>query len=195
MLILILDTSHPSQSQHLYATTSKSAGLSFISASDKSLGMLFYNVGGMDHKEIQSYLLRIGNHLVAAGESWSTSWDDVRDSMELAGQAFYDISNVFGSANIDESMPLGQLFENVGKELNDISAISGCCSVGPPCSVPNLLTIEEHLTAVSKILKKNSVAATDEHMMCTLFLEVAQLFGEIAGQYVDNDGQDSEVTL
>ena len=72
---------------------------------------------------------------------------------------------------------------------------SGCCSVGPPCSVPNLLTIEEHLTAVSKILKKNSVAATDEHMMCTLFLEVAQLFGEIAGQYVDNDGQDSEVTL
>ena len=103
--------------------SSKSAGLSFISASDKSLGMLFYNVGGMDHKEIQSYLLRIGNHLVAAGESWSTSWDDVRDSMELAALAFYDISNVFGSANIDESMPLGELFENVGKELEDISAI------------------------------------------------------------------------
>ena len=172
-----------------------SAGLSFISASDKSLGMLFYNIGGMDHKEIQALLLQAGTHLVEAGESWTTDWDSVRDSMESASQAFYDISNVFGSANIDESMPLGTLFENIGRELEDISSISGCTSVGPPCSVPNLLAVEEHLTAVSKILKKNSVAATDEHMMCTLFKEVAELFGEMAGRYVDNDGQNSEVTV
>ena len=173
----------------------QSAGLSFISASDKSLGMLFYNIGGMDHKEIQALLLQAGTHLVEAGESWTTDWDSVRDSMESASQAFYDISNVFGSANIDESMPLGTLFENIGRELEDISSISGCTSVGPPCSVPNLLAVEEHLTAVSKILKKNSVAATDEHMMCTLFKEVAELFGEMAGRYVDNDGQNSEVTV
>jgi len=173
----------------------QSAGLSFISASDKSLGMLFYNIGGMDHKEIQALLLQAGTHLVEAGESWTTDWDSVRESMESASQAFYDISNVFGSANIDESMPLGTLFENIGRELEDISSISGCTSVGPPCSVPNLLAVEEHLTAVSKILKKNSVAATDEHMMCTLFKEVAELFGEMAGRYVDNDGQNSEVTV
>ena len=173
----------------------QSAGLSFISASDKSLGMLFYNIGGMDHKEIQALLLQAGTHLVEAGESWTTDWDSVRESMGSASQAFYDISNVFGSANIDESMPLGTLFENIGRELEDISSISGCTSVGPPCSVPNLLAVEEHLTAVSKILKKNSVAATDEHMMCTLFKEVAELFGEMAGRYVDNDGQNSEVTV
>ena len=173
----------------------QSAGLSFISASDKSLGMLFYNIGGMDHKEIQALLLQAGTHLVEAGESWTTDWDSVRNSMASASQAFYDISNVFGSANIDESMPLGTLFENIGRELEDISSISGCTSVGPPCSVPNLLAVEEHLTAVSKILKKNSVAATDEHMMCTLFKEVAELFGEMAGRYVDNDGQNSEVTV
>jgi hypothetical protein len=173
----------------------QSAGLSFISASDKSLGMLFYNIGGMDHKEIQALLLQAGTHLVEAGESWTTDWNSVRESMESASQAFYDISNVFGSANIDESMPLGTLFENIGRELEDISSISGCTSVGPPCSVPNLLAVEEHLTAVSKILKKNSVAATDEHMMCTLFKEVAELFGEMAGRYVDNDGQNSEVTV
>ena len=57
--------------------------------------------------------------------------------------------------------------------------------------------IEEHLTAVSRILKKNSVAATDEHMMCTLFKEVAQLFGNLAKEYEceDNDGQNSEDTI
>lgn|ERR1719253_1280082 len=115
--------------------------------------------------------------------------------MSYASRAFYDISDVFGSANIDESMPLGTLFENIGRELEDISEISGCCAVGPPCSSPNLLAVEEHLTGVSKIMKKNSVAATDEHMMCTLFKEVAELFGEMAGRYVDDDGQESEVTV
>ena len=41
------------------------------------------------------------------------------------------------------------------------------------------------------------MAATDEHMMCTLFKEVAELFGEMAGRYEDNDGQgqSSEVSL
>ena len=149
----------------------KSAGLSFISASTKSLGMLFYNIGGMDHKEIQALLLQAGTHLVAAGESWTCDWDAVRESMASASEAFYDISNVFGSSNIDESLPLGTLFEQIGRELEDISEISGCCAVGPHSSHPNLLAIEKSLSDVAKILKKNSVASTDEHMMCTLFKE------------------------
>lgn len=139
----------------------------------------------MDHKEIQADLLEAGTHLVAAGEAWATDWEAVRESMASAAEAFYDISNVFGSANIDESLPLGTLFESIGKELEDISDISGCISVGPPCSAPNLLAIESSLSEVSKILKKNSVAATDEHMMVTLFREVAELFGEMAGRYAD----------
>ena len=139
----------------------------------------------------------MGTHLVIAGESWTTDWDAVRASIEYASTAFYDISEVFGSANIDESLELGTLFEQIGHELEDISAISGCCAVGPPCSVPNLLMIEEHLTAVSRILKKNCVSATDEHMMCTLFKEVAELFGNLAKEYEceDNDGQNSEDTI
>ena len=174
----------------------KSAGLSFISASTKSLGMLFYNIGGMDHKEIQALLLEAGTHLVNAGTAWTSDWDIVRDCMYSASQSFYSISNVFGSANIDESLELGTLFEQIGNELEDISNIGGCTSVGPPCSSPNLLAVEEYLVAISKILKKNSVAATDEHMMCTLFYEVAGLFGEMAGRYVeDEEGQKSEVSL
>lgn len=172
-----------------------SAGLSFVSASSKSLGMLFYNIGGMDHKEIQALLLRAGTHLVSAGTHWTSDWDAVRESMYSASGAFYSISDVFGSANIDENMPLGDLFERIGREFEDISSIGGCCAVGPPCSTPNLLAVEEHLIEVSKILKKNSVASTDEHMMCTLFREVAELFGEMAGRYVDNDGQGSEVSV
>lgn len=175
----------------------KSAGLSFVSASSKSLGMLFYNIGGMDHKEIQALLLEAGTSLVSAGEAWSSDWDAVRDGMHSASKAFRSISDVFGSANIDESMPLGVLFENIGVELEDVSNIGGCASVGPPCSVPNLLAVEEYLIEISKILKKNSVAATDEHMMSTLFREVAELFGEMAGRYVDDDGdgQESEVSI
>jgi len=174
----------------------KSAGLSFISASTKSLGMLFYNIGGMDHKEIQALLLQAGTHLVNAGNAWTSDWDVVRDCMYSAAKSFYDISNVFGSANIDESLELGTLFEQIGSELEDISNIGGCCSVGPPCSSPNLLAVEECLVSISKILKKNSVAATDEHMMCTLFYEVAELFGEMAARYVeDEEGQKSEVSL
>eukprot|EP00986_Skeletonema_menzelii_P019684 scaffold28924_cov154-Skeletonema_menzelii.AAC.2 len=174
----------------------KSAGLSFISASTKSLGMLFYNIGGMDHKEIQALLLEAGTHLVNAGTAWTSDWDIVRDCMYSASQSFYSISNVFGSANIDESLELGTLFEQIGNELEDISNIGGCTSVGPPCSSPNLLAVEEYLVAISKILKKNSVAATDEHMMCTLFYEVAGLFGEMASRYVeDEEGQKSEVSL
>ena len=172
-----------------------SAGLSFVSASSKSLGMLFYNIGGMDHKEIQALLLRAGTHLVSAGRHWSSDWDSVRESMYFASRAFYSISDVFGCSQIDESMPLGDLFERIGRELEDISSIGGCCAVGPPCSTPNLLAIEENLIEVSRILKRNSVASTDEHMMCTLFREVAELFGEMAGRYVDHDGQGSEVTV
>ena len=172
-----------------------SAGLSFVSASSKSLGMLFYNIGGMDHKEIQALLRDAGTHLVSAGTHWSSDWDAVREGMHSASRAFYMISDVFGSANIDERLPLGDLFERIGRELEDISSIGGCCAVGPPCSSSNLLAVEEHLIEISRILKKNSVAATDEHMMCTLFREVAELFGEMAGRYVDNDGQGSEVTV
>ena len=157
--------------------------------------MLFYNIGGMDHKEIQALLLRAGTHLVNAGSSWDDDWDAVRDSMEGAARAFYDISDVFGSANIDESLELALLFESIGKELEDVSTIGGCCAIGPPASCGNLLAVEDRLTEISRILKKNSVAATDEHMMCTLFKEVAELFGAMAERYVDETGQESEVSV
>lgn len=165
----------------------RSAGKSFISASDKSLGMLFYNVGGLDHKEIQALLLQAGTCLVDAGERWHDDWDGVRDFTYNASNAFARIANTFGSASIDESMELAMSFEKISEELLMISEISGCSSVGPPCSSPHLLTIEEELVAISKILRLNSVAATDDHMMSTLFREVAELFGELASRYTDTD--------
>ena len=165
----------------------RSAGKSFISASGKSLGMLFYNVGGLDHKEIQALLLQAGTCLVDAGERWHDDWDGVRDFTYDASKAFARIANTFGSASIDESMELAMSFEKIAEELLMISEISGCSSVGPPCSAPHLLTIEEELVAISKILRLNSVAATDDHMMSTLFREVAELFGELASRYTDTD--------
>lgn len=157
--------------------------------------MLFYNIGGMDHKEIQALLLQAGTALVAAGSKWDSDWKSVTYSMSDASKAFYDISDVFGSANIDESLELALLFERIGRELEDISNISGCVAIGPPTSCSNLFAVETHLTDISKILKKNSVAATDEHMMCTLFKEVAELFRDMAERYVDETGQESEVSV
>lgn len=149
----------------------------------------------MDHKEIQALLLQAGSALVAAGDRWETDWEAVTYAMEDASKAFYDISDVFGSANIDESLELALQFEGIGDELKEISSISGCAAIGPPSSCGNLFAIENHLMEVSKILKKNSVAATDEHMMCTLFKEVAELFRDMGGRYVDEVGQKSEVTV
>ena len=149
----------------------------------------------MDHKEIQALLLKAGTALVSAGNQWESNWDEVTYAMDDASKAFYDISNVFGSANIDESLELALLFERIGDELKEISSISGCVAIGPPSSCGNLFAIEKHLMGVSEILKKNSVAATDEHMMCTLFKEVAELFADMGGRYVDEVGQESEVSV
>lgn len=149
----------------------------------------------MDHKEIQAHLLQAGSSLLSAGKAWDTNWDDVTYAMEDASKAFYDISNVFGSANIDESLELALSFESIGDELREISSISGCTAIGPPSSCGNLFAIEKHLMDVSVVLKKNSVAATDEHMMCTLFREVAELFRDMGGRYVDEVGQESEVSV
>ena len=149
----------------------------------------------MDHKEIQALLLQAGTALVSAGSAWETDWTLVTYSMEDASKSFYDISNVFGSANIDESLELALLFERIGKELEDISTISGCVAIGPPSSCSNLFAVEKHLMDISTILKKNSVAATDEHMMCTLFKEVAELFRDMGERYIDETGQENEVSV
>ena len=159
------------------------AGQTFVAASVQSMGMLFYNVGGMEHKEIQQELLAAGTHLVSAAKAWDSDWRAARDSLRNASDVFVDISDTFGSAQIDDAEGLATLFEAVGLELGDMAGITGCMSTGPAGSVPNLYAIRDHLEAVAEILRINAVAETDDHDMILSFVGASDSFGRLADRH------------
>mmetsp|Transcript_3824 Transcript_3824/g.8356 ORF Transcript_3824/g.8356 Transcript_3824/m.8356 type:complete len:261 (+) Transcript_3824:87-869(+) len=154
------------------------AGQTFVAASVQSMGMLFYNVGGMEHKEIQSELLEAGNHLVAASKTWDSDWKATRHNLGDAARVFDDIANTFGSAQIDDAESLATLFEAVGLELQDMSRIEKRRKTSP-----NLFSVRDHLLSVAEILQENSVAETDDHDMITSFVGVSDSFGRLAERY------------
>ena len=154
------------------------AGQGFIAASVQSMGMLFYNVGGMEHKEIQSELLEAGNHLVAASKTWDNDWRATKHKLADAARVFDDISNTFGSAQIDDAESLATLFEAVALELDDMSRIEKRRK-----TAPNLFSVRDHLLSVAEILQENSVAETDDHDMITSFVGLSDSFGRLAKRY------------
>jgi hypothetical protein len=154
------------------------AGQTFVAASVQSMGMLFYNVGGMEHKEIQQELLLAGTHLVSAAKSWDSDWKVSRISLHDASNVFIDISDTFGSAQIDDAESLATLFESIGLELDDMSRIER----RRKCA-ENLLAIRDHLASVAEILDENAVAETDDHDMITSFYAASDGFGNLAERY------------
>ena len=154
------------------------AGQTFVAASVQSMGMLFYNVGGMEHKEIQQELLAAGTHLVSAAKSWDSDWRAARDSLHDASNVFMDISDTFGSAQIDDAESLATLFESIGLELDDMSRIER----RRKCA-DNLLAVRDHLASVAEILDENAVAETDDHDMITSFYAASDGFGKLAERY------------
>ena len=154
------------------------AGQTFVAASVQSMGMLFYNVGGMEHKEIQQELLAAGTHLVSAAKSWDSDWKVARESLHDASNVFMDISDTFGSAQIDDAESLATLFESIGLELDDMSRIER----RRKCA-DNLLAVRDHLASVAEILDENAVAETDDHDMITSFYAASDGFGKLAERY------------
>ena len=154
------------------------AGQTFVAASVQSMGMLFYNVGGMEHKEIQQELLAAGTHLVSAAKAWDSDWRAARDSLRNASDVFVDISDTFGSAQIDDAESLATLFESIGLELEDASRIERRRR-----TTDNLLAVRDHLASVAEILDENAVAETDDHDMITSFYAASDGFEKLAKRY------------
>jgi hypothetical protein len=78
-----------------------------------------------------------GNHFVEAGEAWSSGdWDGVTDAIEKAS----DVLDKYITTTTSKEM-----WQSIQQELEDISTIEGCCSVGPPASIPNWISIHESL--------------------------------------------------
>jgi len=163
----------------------REAGETFVAASTQSMGMLFYNVGGLDHKDVQASLLAAGTHLLAASDAWEDrgEWDGVAEEISAAAGVFAGVADLFGSAQIDDAEGLATLFEAVGLELGDMAGITGCMSTGPAGSVPNLYAIRDHLEAVAEILRINAVAETDDHDMILSFVGASDSFGRLADRH------------
>ena len=106
-------------------------------------------------EEIANPLISAGNHfkgidedvgsaMCRAGVAWSSDWSQVAEALDEASTAFWD---VLSKKNI--SPKLQNICRSVAQELEDISTIEGCSSVGPVASVPNWITIHQYLEAAA----------------------------------------------
>ena len=82
----------------------------------------------------------VGNALCQAGIAWSSDWSQVAEALEEASTAFWD---VLSKKNI--SPTLQTICRSVAQELEDISTIEGCSSIGPASSIPNWIAIHGYL--------------------------------------------------
>lgn len=82
----------------------------------------------------------VGKALCQAGIAWSSDWSQVAEALEEASRAFWD---VLSKKNI--SPTLQSICRSVAQELEDISTIEGCSSIGPASSIPNWIAIHRYL--------------------------------------------------
>ena len=149
-----------------------------MAASVQSMAMLFYNVWTMEHKEVQSRLLAAGTHLAAASKTWDSDWGTTQECLADASLVFADISDTFGSAQIDDAESLATLFEAVGLELEDMSKIEKRRKTRD-----NLFAIRDHLGSVADILQENSVCVSDDHDMIASFVGASDCFERLGQRY------------
>lgn len=93
--------------------------------------------------------------LIQAGNAWALDWEEVTFACSDAAEAFGKVTG----------------YEKVAEDLQDLSLIGGCTSVGPPSSVPNLLDLQRHF----KELAGETGNKEFEH--------VADAFGELAREF------------
>ena len=95
----------------------------------------------------------VGKALCQAGIAWSSDWSQVAEALEEASRAFWD---VLSKKNI--SPTLQSICRSVAQELEDISTIEGCSSIGPASSIPNWISIHRYLEEAAAAYK----GATEE---------------------------------
>jgi hypothetical protein len=90
---------------------------------------------------------KVGNAIIRAGEFWSVGeWGGVTECLKEASTAlrYYVVQNT--EVATTETF---QLWQSIAQDLDDISTIEGCSSIGPAASIPNWISIEVSLERVS----------------------------------------------
>ena len=90
-----------------------------------------------------------GSAICRAASSWSRDWSKVAEALEEAAHAFWDISK-----KEDLSPKLQNICRSVAQELEDVSTIEGCTSIGPATSVPNWIEISSYLNSAAADFEK-----------------------------------------
>lgn len=86
---------------------------------------------------------RAGSAICRAGNCWTSDWSEVAEALEDAANAFWEMSKK------GISPKLQNICRSVAQELEDISTIEGCTSVGPVTSVPNWIEIQDYLSSAA----------------------------------------------
>ena len=137
-----------------------------------------------------------GRAFLEAHKAWTVDWDDVTVAFLDASQHFhqisiyYDDSDATGANSVND---IGKLYESIAAELEDASTITGCLSVGPPSSVPNLEAVRGYLYELAKlsasISMSRSVKVEDENEgggdwnLSASFLEAADSFDALLSEF------------
>ncbi|KAG7343260.1 hypothetical protein IV203_021205 [Nitzschia inconspicua] len=104
----------------------------------------------------------IGATIQNAGMAWlDKDWKGVTESLGQTATALTDFTRTDTRGDCD----LHPLWRLVAQELEDISTIEGCSSVGPPASIPNWLAIQDGLRSTASPTSKDArwmeMAATE----------------------------------
>lgn len=90
----------------------------------------------------------VGHAMIKAGLAWTSDWSEVAEALEEASTAFWDVLS-----KKDISPTLQTICRSVAQELEDISTIEGCSSIGPATSIPNWIAIHRYLEEAAAAYK------------------------------------------
>ena len=126
------------------------------------------------------YFRSFGEALIEAHNSWTEDWDDVTDALLVASQSCSKIADCRDSA----------FYEQIAQQLQDASDISGCVSIGPAASVPNLESITESLLELARLEQDHNIKADNngekEHDISNSYhflVKAAEGFLDVVGDF------------
>lgn len=92
---------------------------------------------------------QICTRILHAGRAWlDKDWDGVTASLGEAADALTSYLEI--QVGVEEApASTTKMWQVIAQELQDISTIEGCSSVGPPASIPNWLAIQEVLQSMA----------------------------------------------
>ena len=154
---------------------------SFITANPTALGSLekagdsFVSLSKLLDEPSACSFQSAGDALLQAHDSWTFDWTEVTMALADAATSFSKISDQFSESNSAAS----DLYQKISQELEDASNISGCSSIGPPSSVPNLEAIRNYLFELSELEDEDIHSPTASAHLFEAFKAITSLVKSI----------------